>query len=103
MPRNKIDGAPKAEPWKPADWEIPDAAALQALQRGDATEDQQRRALRFIIETVCGTYDLAYRPVSARDTDFALGKAFVGQQLVKLLHINTHALKSDPSSGPPPK
>jgi hypothetical protein len=102
MPRGKIAGAPKADPWKPADYEIPDVAAVQALHRGDATDEQQRRALRYLIENLCGTYDLAYRPASPRDTDFALGKAWVGQQLVKLLHINVQALKEDPSSGRPP-
>lgn len=102
MPKARIEGAPKAEPWKPSDWDIADAAALQALHRGEATADQQQRALRFVIEVLCGTYDLAFRPASARDTDFALGKAHVGQQVVKLLHINTSAFKKDPSSGKPP-
>jgi len=103
MPRSPASPAlPKAEPWKPSHWDIPDAAAFQALQRGDATEDQQRRALKYLIEMLCGTYDLPYRPASPRDTDFALGKMWVGQQIVKLLHINTHALKSDPSIGKPP-
>jgi len=102
MPRGQIPNAPKVEPWKPSTWEIPDASAFQALHRGDATADQQQRALRYLIETLCGTYDLAYRPASSRDTDFALGKAYVGQQIVKLLHINVHAIKQDPSRGKPP-
>jgi len=101
VPKAKIEGAPKVNPWQPSDWDVADAAALQALQRGDATQDQQQRALRFVIESLCGTYDMAYRPASPRDTDFALGKAFVGQQMVKLLHINTTAFRKDPSSGRP--
>ena len=102
MTRSKDPALPKADPWKPPHYELPDVAAFQALHRGDATEDQQRRALKYLIETLCGTYDMAYRPASQRDTDFALGKAFVGQQLVKFLHLNTHALKADPSIGKPP-
>jgi hypothetical protein len=102
MPRGPIADAPKVDPWKPSKWDVADAAALQALHRGEATEHQQQRALKFVIEVLCGTYDLAYRPTSARDTDFALGKAYVGQQIVKLLHINTSAFKEDPSSGRPP-
>ena len=98
----KDPALPKAEPWKPSHYEVADVAAIQALARGDATEDQQKRALRYLIETLCGTYDMAYRPASPRDTDFALGKAFVGQQLVKFLIINVHALKDDPSRGKPP-
>lgn len=102
MTKARIAGTPKAEPWKPSDWDVADAAALQALHRGEATDHQQQRALKFVIEVLCGTYDLAYRPASARDTDFALGKAHVGQQIVKLLHIKTSAFKEDPSSGRPP-
>lgn len=100
MPRGKIAGAPKAEPWKPADYDIPDVVAIQALHRGDADKDQQQRALKYLIETLCGTYDLAYRPASPRDTDFALGKAWCGQQIVKLLHINVRALTGKPTEIP---
>lgn len=81
-----------AAPWKPAQWEPADAGALQALQRGDAPAHLQQRALRFIIESLCGTYEMNYRPGDdgRRDTDFALGKAFVGQQIVKLLKVKVN-------------
>ena len=58
---------------------------MQALQTGTATADQQQRALKWIIEKVCGTYDLTYFPESARNSDFAEGKRFVGLMLRKLL------------------
>ena len=96
MPRKAPAGAPKTEPWKPVAWEVADAACVQALNRGDATPDQQKRALAYLIGPLCGTYDMAYRPASPRDTDFALGKAFVGQQLVKFLKINLAAFKDTP-------
>ena len=102
MSARKDPALPKAEPWKPSYYEVADVAAIQALGRGDATEDQQKRALGYVIQTLCGTYDVAYRPASPRDTDFALGKAFVGQQLVKFLTLNVHVLKEDPSRGRPP-
>lgn len=95
MPR-KASGLPKAEPWKPSDYELPDVVAIQALGHGEATPDQQKRVLSFVIERLAGTYDMAYRPASPRDTDFALGKAFVGQQLVKLLKINPSTFKDTP-------
>jgi hypothetical protein len=100
MPRDKIDGAPKAAPYRPSDYEIPDVVAFQALHRGEADADQQKRVLKYLIETLCGTYDLAYRPASARDTDFALGKAWVGQQAVKLLHLNVKAFTGKPTENP---
>lgn len=105
MPRPRIPGLPKAEPWKPPDYELPDVVAFQALQRGDATEDQQKRALNYLIQTLCGTYDLQFHPgpEGDRDTCFAAGKRFVGLQIVKFLHLNPTALKKDPSLGKPPQ
>ncbi len=85
-------------PWKPVKYELADAGALQALLRGDATKDQQQRALRFVIENIAATYDEPYRPGSdegARDTTFALGRAYVGRQIVKLLKLNLSALRRD--------
>lgn len=86
------------EPWLPTIYEIADASAIQALQRGDATPDQQKRALSFIIMTICCTYELPYRPgqeEGARNTDFAIGKMYVGQQIVKMLNTPTSQMKRD--------
>lgn len=84
------EAAEQFAPWKPAKWEPADASALQALVRGDCPPHLQQRAVSFIINTLCGTYDMPYRPGGAeadRDTTFALGKMWVGQQLVKLLKV----------------
>lgn len=91
----KARGSPKpisqaladASPWKPAKWQPADASAMQALVRGDCPPNLQQRAMAFIINDLCGTYDQPYRPGEdgRRDTDFALGKMWVGQQIVKLL------------------
>lgn len=77
-------------PWKPPKFEPADAAALQALEKGAASSDQQKRALRWIIYEAAATYDFPYRPGSAegeRDTLIALGRMHVGQQIVKLLKL----------------
>lgn len=71
----------------PAAWENADVSALQALQRGDATPEQQQRALKWLIEQGAGTYEFAFYDTD-RATAFALGRAFVGQQIVKLLRLN---------------
>ena len=82
-------------PWMPAVYELADASAIQAMQRGDATPEQQQRALRWIIENACGTYDMSYHPgeEGKRDTDFAEGKRFVGSQIVKMLKLNLSLLR----------
>lgn len=77
----------------PASWEPADVRAIQSLAAGEATPEMQRRALDFMINKVCQTYDLSYRPESDRETTFAEGRRFTGLQLVKLLNINLAAIK----------
>lgn len=96
-PQRKRTDLPKADPWKPAAWEVADAGAIQALMRGDAAEHQQRRAIKYIVETLCGTYDLSYRSGSDRDTCFAEGKRHVGLSIVKLTLLNLSKFKDEPS------
>ena len=77
----------------PPSWESADVKAIQSLASGEATPEMQRRALDFMINKVCLTYDLSYRPESDRETVFAEGRRFTGLQLVKLLSINLAAIK----------
>ena len=77
----------------PPDWEIADAAAMQAVERGEASPEQQKRAIAWWITKCAGTYDLSYRPGDTHDTSFAEGRRFVGLQTVKLLKINISALR----------
>lgn len=88
---SKKPTAPPA-PYEPAGYAIPDVAAIQALARGDASKEQQQRALNWIIYNAARAYDLDYRPDS-RDHAFASGKRFVGLQLVTMLKIEISKLK----------
>lgn len=98
MAARKVPGAPVLEPWKPSPWDLPDAAAIQALQRGDADADQQRRALTFIVNTLAATYDCSFRTGVDGDrvSAFAEGKRFVGLQIVKLCNLSLSALRKQP-------
>ena len=80
---------PERQPWKPPAYTVAQAAAIRALAQGQATAEQQVEALKFIVEDVCGLYDLEFRPGSdgVRDSAFAGGKRFVGLQIVKLVKI----------------
>lgn len=80
---------PTVQPWHPAPYEPADVHAIHALMAGVANEGQQKRALGWIVNTLCGTYDQPYRPGEGgdRDTVFACAKMFVGQQIVKLTKI----------------
>jgi hypothetical protein len=67
-----------------ATYEEADIGAIRALYLGNANEAQQQRALSWIINQASGTYEFNYYG-DERDTSFALGRAFVGQQIVGLI------------------
>lgn len=67
-----------------------DVNAIKAMNKGTASEQQQQRAMRFIIEKLCLTYDWPYRPSPTGDTNethVALGRMFVGQQIVRIIKL----------------
>lgn len=74
---------------------------MQALFRGEASSDQQKFFIAFLLNEVCGTYDLSFRPDNARVTDFCEGKRFVGTQIVKLSKIPISKIV-DPGAPPEP-
>jgi hypothetical protein len=102
--RGKIPNAPQAEPWRPTEWQDEDAYAVQAIMYGRASEEQQRRAMTFIVNNLCGTYDQSFRPPEldpdGRVTAFASGKRQVGLELVKFSKINIAALRSTQGAAP---
>lgn len=77
------------DPWSSFEADESDAACIQALAHGVASEGQQKAALALIINRICGTYDLSFRPGAdgSRATDFAEGKRHVGNQIVRLTKI----------------
>lgn len=76
----------------PAKFMAADAEAIQALFRGEAGKDQQKRALKWILEDACGLPVWGFRETQ-RETDIALGRHFVGQQIVGLSKIVLSKLK----------
>lgn len=81
-------------PHIPADYAIHHAVAIQALMTGTADAQQQQNALKWIIEQASGMYEFQYYPTD-RETAFALGRGFVGQQIVKMTKLNTMSLRRD--------
>ena len=84
---------PKRIPYEPFNYEVEDVAAIQCMAAGTASEEQQRRALRWIIEQ-SGTHDLPYRP-NDRDTSFACGMQHVGKQIIRLVNADLIQFKKD--------
>lgn len=65
--------------------------ALQALQRGDASEDQQKLVLKWLVWKAAQTHAVI-EPVNTNDiTNFLLGRRSVG--LAVLAHLNTDPTK----------
>lgn len=65
-----------------------DVYAIKALAEGKAEPAMQIDALNLIIERICGTYDLSYRPDSMggqRATEFSEGKRSVGLQIRRII------------------
>jgi hypothetical protein len=92
-------------PWAPPDWDLPDLAAVQALIRGDASPEQQQRFVAYLVNDICKTYDLSFRPEDAggtRGTDFHEGRRFVGLMVVKMSRLNASAFRKNPELGPEP-
>jgi hypothetical protein len=82
------DQALASKPFVPAAFDLPTGYALQALERGEATPEQQQRALLWIVNSAAKTYDLSFRSDSERESSFAEGKRFVGLQIVGILKRN---------------
>ncbi len=91
---------PKATaPWMPVAYKKADVAALQAMRRGEANADQQVRALEFILDTICDRNGMSFRPGGLegdRDSAFAEGRRFVGNQIVKLTKLPLSKIKDNP-------
>ena len=84
-------GQPPA-PWSPPAWEVADVAAVQACVAGRASEDQQKRAIDWIIRSAAGAYDADYR-TDPRDHAFVSGRRFVGLNIITMLQFDLSKLR----------
>lgn len=80
-------------PHEPAPYELADLTAVQAVAAGTASADQQKRAMKWIVEKACDTYGLGWHPDGPHAATFVAGRRFGGMQIVKAVHINVGALK----------
>lgn len=98
---------PRIAPKNPlvVDYSRDDAYAMQALEKGEASDVQQKRCLDLIVNGISCAFDVTFRPGQPDVSDFAAGKAFVGQQIYKLLRLNPAKIKdkSDVSSRSEPR
>ncbi len=74
--------------WKVPKIDFDETAAIQALNRGEATKEQQEKVLKCIIEKMCGYNDEQFNPESSRFTDYHLGRRSVASLLLKEIAID---------------
>lgn len=82
----------KPDPGEPAKVTYAIALAMRALKSGTASEHQQQTALEWIVAEAAGKRHFPYH-LGDRDTTFALGKLFVAEQIVGLLHVDLATLR----------
>lgn len=88
----------KKQPWLPDYPSLAVTMAVKALAAGNANEEQQKRALKWIIEDLCKTYDWAFNPTD-RDTCVMLGMQLVGKQIVHEINLSPAKLKGQKEHG----
>ena len=91
--------APSNAPYLPPNVTQEIVWSLKGLMGGEADAGQQAMALKWIILELCETNGLPYRPDSARDTDFALGKMHVGRELVRMINMTPEQITNLPRLG----
>lgn len=91
VPRPPAPFRQPKEGWAPAPYDEEDIRAVKALAAGKASEGQQRIALTWFIYNAARTYDLPFHPGGIdgqRASDFACGRMFTGQQIIKLINMD---------------
>lgn len=83
----------KKTPWRMPQPTANETAAIQALNNGAATADQQKLALKCIIETICGYTDEPFDPENQRTTDFYLGRRNVAACILKEITLPLSILR----------
>jgi hypothetical protein len=69
--------------------------AVKALAGGTADEEQQKRALGFIVQKLCRINRVSADPESERATYFTEGKRYVGLALARIVATNPDDLKHE--------
>lgn len=87
--------ASKREPWHPAKYEDRHIYAIKALLRGDATPDQQKFAMEWIVQSAAMTHEQSFYPKDPLVTAFVEGRRSVGLQIIKLANLKVQSKRGD--------
>lgn len=73
--------------------------ALKMLAKGEATEYQQRLALKIIVNNFARSHDNCFIPGETDQSNFIAGRAFVGQQVLLYLGLPVGKLTQQEDDG----
>ena len=74
--------------WFMCESENGDIGAAKAILAGEATPEQQKRFMQWLVNNACGYNEVAWEPDSDRTTSFEAGRRFVAVQVIKLTKLN---------------
>lgn len=82
------------------DWRLPkltvdETIALQALHRGEANAEQQKKALAVIIHKICAVYDETFSLDNERLSCWYQGRRSAGNYILKELQIDLRKLREE--------
>lgn len=95
---------PRREKWQDRDpWErltihldLQAAHALQAMQRGEASDVQQQNVLNWLLRVPGMAYEETFDPVNERISSYLAGRRSVGLAIVKHLHVIPSKIERKP-------
>lgn len=90
---------PKECPWYPVELTSKYARICQAMRDGEASGEDQKEFMSWLLNHVCAIGDLEFRPDSDRASTFASGKRFVGMQVKKHLMAKPGVLEQRENKG----
>ena len=101
---SRLKTVPLPSPLDPAPLEDLIIYGIHALADGNASPRQQQKVLEWIITEASRAAGPGHYQSNDRDTAFALGRAFVGQQIVGVLKIPMidFGISQDPPEKPDP-
>jgi len=85
---------PHKDPTAPPDYTEADVQAIRAVWNGNATAEQQRRCIGWMLAAF-GTHDMSFRPSSDRLTSFAEGRRHAGTTIIYMLKTAETKTDSD--------
>jgi hypothetical protein len=95
MARSPLQPLPPPDRLQPVRPRVHEAAAVKALFKGDATPEQQQRAVEFILLRLCGVTQRTFDPLNPHATAFAEGQRDIGLQLNGIRDMDITKLKQD--------